>query len=129
MEPVEQIIGDRTFVFKKGNALSQLSLLCKIRKLIGSDIAEALADIQSKGAEQIGIELILAATANMDEAKTLDVLKGLLANVVLVEDNMKSKRVDVNTDFEDVSDMFKVAVESFKVNFGGFLNGFLTISG
>jgi len=28
-----------------------------------------------------------------------------------------------------VSDMFKVAVESFKVNFGGFLNGFLTISG
>ena len=126
---MEKEINGRTFVFKKSNALAQLSLLCKIRKLIGKDLADALSNVSGKGVEQIGVELMLAATENVDENKTIDVISSLLKNVVLVEDGAKSKRVDINTDFEDVGDLFKVAAESFKVNFGGFLQGILTISG
>ncbi len=128
MSNITVTYSDKEYNIKKMNPLQALSVIVKLRKLVGNNVVEAFQGMEGMSQEEIGMSMMVAMTSDIEEDQLTDLLTSLFKFVTVTLDDWKCRVADANQDFASLPDMAMVAYECIKHNFGGFLAGFLPSS-
>lgn len=112
----EVVIGDRVFVIKKFGIRDTMTLV----PILGNALAVPLSALAGNGEEDEAMngitESLYLLFENMSNGKFFEIVDLLLSNTTI-----EGREIDLEEDFEDISEVFKICTKVLEISFSPFL--------